>query len=187
MTATWAFIAGCWIAWLVYWVIMAFRAKRTVERRGFLAYRVIGLGVFVVLAAAGRLLHVSEQDELWPSTPVVGVAADCIVAAGVAFSVWARVALGGNWSAEVTFKQDHELIESGPYALVRHPIYTGLLLMALGTATNFGRAIGFALLATAGAAVWWKVHLEEQIMDTHFSAAYADYRSRVRAIIPFVL
>jgi protein-S-isoprenylcysteine O-methyltransferase Ste14 len=187
MTVAWLFIACCWIGWLVYWVVMAFKAKRTVERGGFLAYRVVALAVFVVIAAAGRLLHVSAQDRLWPHTPPVAVAAGCMVAAGVAFSVWARVALGRNWSAEVTFKEDHELVRAGPYALVRHPIYTGLLLMALGTATNYGRAIGFALLATGCAAVWWKVHLEERIMDAHFPADYADYRSRVHAIIPFVL
>jgi protein-S-isoprenylcysteine O-methyltransferase Ste14 len=187
MTVAGVFIACCWIAWLAYWVIMAFTAKRTVERGSFVAYRAVALAVFLVLAAAGRLLGVSAQTELWPDTPAVGVAAGCIVAAGLAFCVWARVALGGNWSAEVTFKEDHELIESGPYAFVRHPIYTGLLLMALGTATNYGRAIGFALFATTCAAVWWKVHLEERIMDTHFPAAYADYRARVRAIIPFVL
>jgi protein-S-isoprenylcysteine O-methyltransferase Ste14 len=187
MTATGVFIACCWIGWLVYWVIMAFSAKRTVERSGFIAYRVVALAAFLVIAAAGRLLGVSPHDELWPSTTVVGVAADCIVAAGLAFCVWARVTLGRNWSAEVTFKEDHELIESGPYALVRHPIYTGLLAMGLGTATQYGRAIGFAILATTCVAVFWKAHLEERVMDTHFPAAYADYRARVRAIIPFVL
>ncbi|HEX3873472.1 MAG TPA: isoprenylcysteine carboxylmethyltransferase family protein [Solirubrobacteraceae bacterium] len=187
MTIAWSFIACCWIAWLAYWVVMAFKAKRTVERGSFLAYRVVGLGVFVVIAAAGHLLHVSAQDRLWTYTTAVGVAAGASVAAGAAFAVWARVALGRNWSAEVTFKEDHELVQSGPYAFVRHPIYTGLLLMALGTATNYGRAIGFALLVTVCAAVWWKAHLEERIMDAHFPAAYADYRTRVRSIIPFVL
>ena len=107
--------------------------------------------------------------------------------AGAAFTVWARVTLGRNWSAEVTFKQDHELIESGPYALVRHPIYTGLIAMALGTAINYGRAIGFALLLALCAGVWWKAREEEKIMTAHFADAYTEYRERVPAIIPFVL
>jgi protein-S-isoprenylcysteine O-methyltransferase Ste14 len=72
-----------------------------------------------------------------------------MVVAGAAFSVWARITLGRNWSAEVTFKQDHELIESGPYALARHPIYTGGFGMGLGTAMNYGRAIGFIVLCLA--------------------------------------
>jgi protein-S-isoprenylcysteine O-methyltransferase Ste14 len=184
--ATWIFIAGCWLGWLVYWVVMAFRTKRTVERAGLIQYRIVGLAVFVATAAVCRLLQVGLNSELWGQRIAPGVAADCVVAAGVAFSVWARVTLGRNWSAEVTFKQDHELIESGPYALVRHPIYTGLLLMALGAAIDGGRLIGFILVLTLGAALWWKVHLEEEVMNTHFPDAYADYRSRTPAIIPFL-
>jgi protein-S-isoprenylcysteine O-methyltransferase Ste14 len=112
---------------------------------------------------------------------------DCIVFAGAAFSVWARIALGRNWSAEVTFKEDHELIESGPYALARHPIYTGLILMALGTAIHYARPIGFAVLVALCGGLWWKARQEEQIMSRHFPDAYADYKTRVRSIIPFVL
>jgi protein-S-isoprenylcysteine O-methyltransferase Ste14 len=185
--STWIFIACCWIAWLVYWVVMAFTTKRTVERRGFMEYRVAGGVAFVVMAAAGRLLDVSPRSQVWQTTPVLEVVTCCMVAGGVAFTVWARVVLGRNWSAEVTFKQDHELIESGPYALVRHPIYTGLILMGLGTAVDYGRVIGFALVVTVCSALWWKVRMEEQVMSTHFPDAYADYRRRVRAVIPFVL
>jgi protein-S-isoprenylcysteine O-methyltransferase Ste14 len=112
---------------------------------------------------------------------------DCIVVAGAAFTVWARITLGRNWSAEVTFKQDHELIESGPYALARHPIYTGLIVMALGTAINYGRAIGFALLLSLCGGTWWKARQEERVMSNHFPDAYAAYKTRVRAIIPFLL
>jgi protein-S-isoprenylcysteine O-methyltransferase Ste14 len=71
--------------------------------------------------------------------------------------------------------------------LARHPIYTGILLMGLGTAINYGRAIGFALLLSLCAGFWWKAREEEGIMSSHFPDAYADYKTRVRAIIPFVL
>jgi protein-S-isoprenylcysteine O-methyltransferase Ste14 len=166
---------------------MAFSTKRTVERRGFIGYRVAALIVLACCVAVGELLGVSAQSRLWPTTIAVGALSDCIVLAGAAFTVWARITLGRNWSAEVTFKQDHELIEAGPYALVRHPIYTGLIAMALGTAVNYGRAIGFALLLSICASVWWKARLEEQIMRRHFPDAYGEYKARVRAIIPFVL
>jgi protein-S-isoprenylcysteine O-methyltransferase Ste14 len=119
-----AVIEFCWIAWAVYWVIMAFTTKRTVERGGVIGYRLVMLLVVVGSVAVGRLLNISSQAQPWPRSLVLGVATDCIVVAGAAFTVWARVTLGRNWSAEVTFKQDHELIESGPYALARHPIYT---------------------------------------------------------------
>jgi protein-S-isoprenylcysteine O-methyltransferase Ste14 len=181
------FIAGCWIAWVAYWVVMAFTTKRTIERRGFIGYRVTALIAFVGCAAAGRLLHVSAQSQMWPTELWLGVFSDCVVLAGVAFTVWARITLGRNWSAEVTFKQDHELIESGPYALARHPIYTGLIMMALGTAVNYGRAVAFALLISLCAGLWWKARAEESVMSRHFPDAYAEYRAHVHAIIPFVL
>ena len=79
------------------------------------------------------------------------------------------------------------MIESGPYALARHPIYTGLILMALGTAINYGRAIAFVLLIGLCGGLWWKALQEERIMSTHFPGAYGEYKTRVRAIIPFVL
>ena len=185
--STQIFIGLCWIAWAVYWVIMAFGTKRTVQRGSFLGYRLVTLILVVGLVAAGRLADVSARSPLWPNTLALGVVCDCIVLAGAAITVWARITLGRNWSAEVTFKQDHELIESGPYALVRHPIYTGLILMALGTAISYGRAIGFALLIGLCGGVWWKAREEERIMCEHFPDAYAGYRTRVHAIIPFVL
>jgi protein-S-isoprenylcysteine O-methyltransferase Ste14 len=180
------FIGLCWLAWLIYWIVMAFGAKRTIERGGFLAYRVVGAIVFLVLAGVGLLLHIHPHSHAWHTSLGLGVVTDAIVLAGVAFTVWARVTLGRNWSAEVTFKDDHELIESGPYALARHPIYTGLILMVLGAAINYGEPLGFALFATVCAAIGWKARLEERIMSSHFPV-YADYRRRVRAIIPFVL
>jgi protein-S-isoprenylcysteine O-methyltransferase Ste14 len=180
-------IGCCWAAWVVYWVIMAFTTKRTVERGDFIGYRLVAVILVAGLAGAGRLLHVSSQARLWHTTLALGVVTDCIVVAGAAFSVWARITLGRNWSAEVTFKQDHELIESGPYALARHPIYTGLIIMGLGTAINYGRAIGFGVLVSVCGALWWKARQEERVMSRHFPDTYAAYKTRVRAIIPFVL
>jgi protein-S-isoprenylcysteine O-methyltransferase Ste14 len=185
--STLLFIAGCWAAWILYWVAMAFGAKRTVERGGFFGYRIVVLIVLGALLLAGHLLHVSAHSRAWRIPLGLGVACDVVVVAGAAFTVWARVTLGRNWSAEVTFKEDHELIESGPYALARHPIYTGLTAMALGTALDAGRAIGFAIFVGLCAGLWWKMRSEERIMSRHFPDEYADYRTRVRAIIPFVL
>ncbi len=184
---TWLFIGLCWVAWALYWLAMAFSTKRTIERRGFFGYRLVALVCFAASFAVERLLQVSPQSHLWHTTLVLGIATDCIVVAGLAFTVWARIALGRNWSAEVTFKQDHELIESGPYALARHPIYTGLLLMALGTAINYARALGVPLFFAVCGALWWKARQEEHVMSQHFPGAYPDYKTRVRAIIPFVL
>jgi protein-S-isoprenylcysteine O-methyltransferase Ste14 len=185
--ATSDFILVCWGAWATYWVVMAFATKQTVERGGFIGYRLVALAMVGLLFGAGALLHVSAHAYLWHPGLPLGVACDCLVAGGVAILVWARITLGGNWSAEVTFKQDHELVESGPYALARHPIYTGLIVMGIATAVNYGRAIGFVLLVALSAGLWFKSLQEEQIMSRHFPDAYAEYKARVRALIPFVL
>jgi protein-S-isoprenylcysteine O-methyltransferase Ste14 len=185
--STWLFIECCWAAWAVYWLITAFATKRTVERGGFLGYRLVAGILIVGMLGAGHLLHISSHTRLWQTPVALGVLTDCIVLAGAAFTVWARINLGRNWSAEVTFKQDHELIESGPYALARHPIYTGLIAMAFGTAINYGRAIGFVVFVALCGGLWWKARQEERIMSRHFPNAYAEYKTRVHAIIPFVL
>ncbi len=187
MTGTLGFIGFCWIAWLLYWLAMAFANKRTVERAGFLGYRVVAIVVVLACVLVAHALNVSPRAHVWRTPLALGIACDLIVLAGVAFTVWARVVLGRNWSAEVTFKEGHELIEAGPYALVRHPIYTGLILMALGAAVDYGRAIGFAVLLAVCAALWWKARVEERVMSAHFPDAYAAYRRRTHAIIPFVL
>jgi protein-S-isoprenylcysteine O-methyltransferase Ste14 len=187
MTWARAFIALCWVGWLAYWVAMGFRNKRTVERASVLGYRVVAIAAFVVLAIVGRALNVSAHSRTWQTPLALALACDLIVLAGLAFTVWARVVLAGNWSAEVTFKEDHELIDAGPYRLVRHPIYTGLLAMALGTALVYGRAVGFALLVAVCVALWWKARTEERVMLAHFGDSYAEYKRRTHAIVPFVL
>jgi protein-S-isoprenylcysteine O-methyltransferase Ste14 len=105
---------------------------------------------------------------------------------GLLLAIWARVVLGGNWSGTVTFKENHELIVRGPYALVRHPIYTALLLMFLGTALAIGTAGGFVGLALFFLSFWIKLRQEEALMTEHFGDQYRDYKKRVKALIPFV-
>jgi protein-S-isoprenylcysteine O-methyltransferase Ste14 len=100
---------------------------------------------------------------------------------------WVLMAFQSPPRSSCARKEGHELIESGPYALVRHPIYTGLLAMGLGTAINYGQALGFALFLGLCGGLWWKLRQEERIMSSHFPDSYADYKSRVHAIIPFLL
>ena len=160
-------------------------SKRTARRESMLSRLThsVPLVIAIWLFAAARIL----RGRFLPDGAGWWWLGAVLVAAGLAWTVYARAVLGRNWSAEVTFKQDHELIESGPYALVRHPIYTGLVVMALGTAINYGRVIGFVLFIGLCGALWWKARQEERIMASHFPGAYADYKARVHAIVPFVL
>ena len=123
---------------------------------------------------------------LWPRTAAVGLLADVLTVAGLVVAVWARAVLGRNWSGRVVLKQDHDLVQRGPYACVRHPIYSGLLLMGLGTAVESGRLTGFVILAAVAILFAVKAQFEERLMIRHFPEAYPDYRRRVKALIPGV-
>jgi protein-S-isoprenylcysteine O-methyltransferase Ste14 len=120
-----------------------------------------------------------------PDTTITYALGLLIVIAGLAFAVWARLYLGRNWSGTVTVKDDHTLICSGPYAIVRHPIYTGLLLAILGTAIVFGEWRGLVAFCFLTAAYLLKLRREERFMAESFPDAYPGYRARVPALIPF--
>jgi protein-S-isoprenylcysteine O-methyltransferase Ste14 len=124
---------------------------------------------------------------LLPASDGTAWAGLCLTAAGCAFAVWARACLGANWSATVTRKQNHELVRGGPYAVVRHPIYAGLLLAVLGTALALGEVRGLAALALAFVGWFTKARTEERFLAEEFGDAYARYRREVKRLIPFVL
>jgi protein-S-isoprenylcysteine O-methyltransferase Ste14 len=167
-------------------MIAALFVKRTVER-SWSGGRLV-LMVLVALAFwVRRNPLVLGQHRLWTPTLSGEWLAAAVVLCGLAVTLWARWALGSNWSGSVTFKQDHELIERGPYRVVRHPIYSGLLLMALGTAMLRARVSEFVFCAVMLVALWFKLRAEEQLLTRHFPEAYPRYRERVRALIPFVL
>jgi protein-S-isoprenylcysteine O-methyltransferase Ste14 len=105
---------------------------------------------------------------------------------GLSFAVWARFYLGKNWDALITLKLDHKLIRTGPYAIVRHPIYSGFMLAGLGTAFAVGQIRSFIAAAMIVAAWVYKSGLEESFLLEHFGSAYAEYRRNVKRLIPFV-
>ncbi len=110
-----------------------------------------------------------------------------LLAGGLAFAIWARCHLGKLWSARITLKTDHRVIQTGPYAIVRHPIYSGLILALLGTAimlNSWSTYLGFALICLS---LVWKLALEERWLIIHLGDAYREYRRQVKALIPFVL
>jgi protein-S-isoprenylcysteine O-methyltransferase Ste14 len=180
--------AVLWLAWLAYWIIAARNVKAT-QRRESLSSRLVTV-VLTVLAAA--LLAFRGQPLQWlnvrflPQTMVAHWLGLLMVVVGLAFAVWARVHLGRNWSGTVTVKEGHELIRTGPYGLVRHPIYTGLLLAILGTAIAFGEWRGLLALVFLTVAFLFKLRREERFMSENFPNDYPRYRAEVPALIPFI-
>jgi len=140
------FILLCFEIFFLFFLVSAFFTKRTIARGGQgwrMAVLIIALVAFVLSPRIRNPLDASRV--LWPQTLAVGIIADIVTVLGLIVVLWARVTLGGNWSAWVVLKENHELIERGPYAYVRHPMYYGSLLMMLGWAILYGRVTGFAL------------------------------------------
>jgi protein-S-isoprenylcysteine O-methyltransferase Ste14 len=107
--------------------------------------------------------------------------------AGAALAIWACYLLGPNWSGTVQLKRDHELIQRGPYRVVRHPIYTGLLFLFLGNALEVGDWRGLLAVAIVFASFWRKLRLEERWLAEHFGEPYREYQGRTRALVPGLL
>jgi protein-S-isoprenylcysteine O-methyltransferase Ste14 len=182
-------ISACWGVFVVVWLLAAIFTKRTVYHESGarrLRYIVpIVLGWFLVFR--GYRLGPPFNVHIIPETDAILVAAAVLCLCGLGFCLWARAVLGRNWSGTVTLKEDHELIVRGPYRLVRHPIYTGLLAMLIATAIEQGHIAGMLGLIFVFASFWIKLRNEEEVMLKQFPDQYAAYRERVKRIIPFIL
>ena len=181
-------LATIWTVFWVLWILPAVFGKRTIRRQtnGSRILQLILLLVAYVLIVNGELgwnwLNIRLAPEGRAST-AVGYG---LLMAGMLFAGWARLFLGGNWSSSVTLKQDHTLVRSGPYRIVRHPIYTGLLVALLGTAIALGELRCF--LGVLLAAIAWKIKSmsEETLMVQQFGDQYARYREQVKGLVPYL-
>jgi protein-S-isoprenylcysteine O-methyltransferase Ste14 len=186
-----SFIGLCWSLLLVVIAVSAFSVKRTIEvdRR----WRWSALAVVAGAALLLRFTHAipwpvsALATPLWPRTQIIAGGADLVVLLGLAIALWGRATLGRNWNIDPGLKENHELIARGPYAYVRHPMYSGLVLMLLGTVIWFGTAAGLVLFLACFAGTWLKLRQEEILLTRHFGARYPSYQARVKALIPFVL
>lgn len=183
--SVWPTISGCWAIFFIYWMASAFFTKRVTERQSLwreIAYRLPAIAGGILLSARHGLL----QLQLLPASPLFGALGAGFCVLGLALTIWARVTLGRNWSSNVVFKKDQQLVLQGPYQFVRHPIYSGLLLMCGGTAMAYGRLSGFACASLVAVSFWIKLTQEEELLMRHFPTEYPAYRARVKALIPGV-
>ena len=183
-----AFFPVVWIAFILYWRIKAAKTKTTqrLEPAASRILRVVALLIVIVLLSTTRIPLPWLYRQLWPSGfwPFWIGAAFAVV--GLLFAIWARQHLGSNWSSSVTIKRGHELITTGPYALVRHPIYTGILTGFLGTAIALSQVrgvIGFVLIFVV---LWAKLRMEEGWMRSQFGETYATYAHQTAALVPYL-
>lgn len=190
-----------WVLWVVVWVIAALWTKPVLryESAGSRAAYLLPIAVSMVLLVLARRTHVGAAlaaagppfawlfarfIRFYPGVVWVGAP---LVLAGMLFAFWARFHLAGNWSSTVALKEGHELIRTGPYRFVRHPIYTGALMAVAGTACAIGQWRGVLAFALTACGFWYKSATEERLMLATFGDAYRRYRSEVKRLIPFIL
>lgn len=180
MTAPKIIVAALWLAFWAYWGISATHSKRgTRSWRGMPLRALLAVAVILLFTA----VDTGSLEVHGTVLPVIGI---LVVACGFGFAVWARVHIGRNWGMPMTIKEEPELVTSGPYRLVRHPIYTGILTAVVGTAL----AVNLLVLAVAAVLAVFFIYsatVEEKNLGAIFPGAYPAYRARTKMLIPFVL
>src|SRR5262249_49271963 len=146
-------VALCWATFFLYWLLNWSRVKRTVERQSWSSRLMVVLPV----AFGFRLMFSPDQPRVLPNNTGVALLVMSIAIVGLAITIWARFTLGCNWSAAVTFKEGHEFIQHGPYGFVRHPIYTGFLMMMLAAGMTFGSLRALVGVGLGVLGFWYKL------------------------------
>lgn len=184
-----------WLILWVYWLISAVGAKKSVRtgRSWWLWSVVVRLVILVVVLVAIYFYHVAAFGNLFhilssgaSSNVALSVIGTVLCGAGVAFAIWARVYLGRNWGMPMTRREEPELVTSGPYQLVRHPIYSGFLLAVFGTGLVDG-SIWFLVMVLAGIYFIYSAGTEERDMMGQFPKEYPQYMKRTKMLVPFIL
>ena len=184
----WEITSVCWMVFWVYWSFGAPRrrpAKRKVARI-FTVLNTVLLYLGFLLVLLGRGISGSLGLLFVPQTISINVTGAVFAVIGIAFAIWSRQSLRNNWSGVVAITEGQEFIRSGPYAIVRHPIYAGMLLALLGTmlvSSTVGSLLGFVLAILS---LWQKGSIEEQFLMVEFGEQYANYQREVKFLIPFI-
>jgi protein-S-isoprenylcysteine O-methyltransferase Ste14 len=169
-----------WILFWVYWLVSAGSSKESVE--GGWRTRLTGVSAVGIFLIAGVL----RLGGLAAHSVVLAATGTLLFACGIALAVWARLHLGRNWGMPMTQRAEPELVTSGPYRFVRHPIYSGLLTAVVGTAL-VNNLLGLIVVAALGAYFYYCGIVEERNLVATFPQAYPEYRSRTKMLIPFLL
>lgn len=181
-----AVCSALWLVFVAIWFVAWFKTKPTQQRAPIGSRLLYGVPVLAgsYLLFTDNSVFGGAGNRILPHQPALDVAAILLTAAGIAFAIWARFYLGGNWSGAVSVKVGHELIRTGPYAWVRHPIYSGLLVGLFGTALARVRPIGFLAVALFSTGFWIESRMEEEFMHATFGEEYLEYARETGALIP---
>lgn len=188
-------IQASWVILIGYWVIAAFtakRASRSMPRAGLWRFRLVVLIILIVLVRLSAIarLHGYRFDYAYVPSALVAYIGAIMCAAGVAFAIWARVYIGQNWGMPMSLREGHELVTRGPYAYVRHPIYSGILLALIGSGLALSPVQGvgsFVAFLVCLGGFSFAARIEERDMTKQFPDVYPAYKQRTKMLIPFIL
>jgi protein-S-isoprenylcysteine O-methyltransferase Ste14 len=169
-----------WLVFWIYWLASASTSKASVS--GGWRTRLTGVSVIAVIVIAEAF----RGGGLAVHSVILGAIGAVLFVCGIALAVWARLHLGRNWGMPMTQRAEPELVTSGPYRFVRHPIYSGLLTAMLGTVL-VNSLLGLIVVAVLTAYFYYCGAVEERNLATTFPEAYPEYRSRTKMLIPFLL
>lgn len=178
----------CWAVLITYWFINAQKIKAAAQTQSRISrylYLLVMVSGYVIVYARVFAIGILSY-RIIPKNDVTGIIGLAVCISGVAFAIWARRTLGTNWSGEVTLKKEHELVQSGPYKIVRHPIYTGFEIGLLGVAITIGQLKGLVGLSVVFVNHYFKTLMEEEIMYSQFPTQYPEYVKRVKRLVPFI-
>jgi len=180
-----------WAVVLIYWVWSSRKIKSSAKIESILKRAIqywLPLVIGALLLGPGEWFdHNIIRGQFVPHSYLVESVGLSICIWGALISIWSRLLLGKNWSLAIQLKQDHELIQKGPYSKVRHPIYSGFTLLFLGNAIMVGDWRGLIAVAIVFASFYFKSKKEEQWLTEHFGDQYAKYQKSTRMLIPVVL
>src|SRR5215469_5049365 len=177
-------IGSCFGVFVLYMAVEAVRVRKGEKRRFEVRFWLFA--VFVVLALVFRGWFAERSGSVvWAQTMTTNILADLATVLGLILVIQSRRALGQNWSSEVVIQEKHELIEKGLYAYIRHPLYSGLILMLMGVALYYGRTAWIIIFVCSFFGFYFKSRMEERLLTKTFPA-YSEYKRRTKALIPLI-
>lgn len=181
----------CWVIILIYWIISWNKTKKVANQEGRIKqffYYILPFIIALLLLGPGEWFgHSLIRENFVEHSNFVGIVGLLFCSSGTFLACWARNKLGENWSFSIQKKEKHELIQNGIYRIIRHPIYTGFLLLFIGNAIIVGDFRGIIAVLIVFISFWFKLLKEEKTLLSIFGTQYIEYQQKTKALIPFIL